>query len=61
MDRRRYQKSRRKAQQSGLGKALIERAEDLARQAGFSSLAVIASVGTLEYYRRLGFKDGDLY
>jgi elongator complex protein 3 len=55
------EKSRRKAQHSGLGKALIERAEDLAGQAGFSSLAVIASVGTREYYRRLGFKDGDLY
>jgi elongator complex protein 3 len=50
-----------KAQHGGLGRRLITRAERLAREAGFSSLAVISSVGTREYYRRLGFQDGELY
>jgi elongator complex protein 3 len=49
------------AQHAGLGRALVESAERLARGAGFGSLAVISSVGTRPYYRRLGFADGDLY
>ena len=55
------EKDERKAQHAGLGRRLIGRAEALAREAGFSSLAVISSVGTREYYRRLGFQDGRLY
>jgi elongator complex protein 3 len=50
-----------KAQHTGLGQRLITRAERLAEDAGFQSLAVISSVGTREYYRRLGFQDGELY
>jgi elongator complex protein 3 len=50
-----------KAQHTGLGQRLITRAERLAEDAGFASLAVISSVGTREYYRRLGFQDGELY
>jgi len=50
-----------KAQHLGLGRRLVRRAEALAREAGFSKLAVISSVGTREYYRRLGFHDGRLY
>jgi len=50
-----------KAQHLGLGRRLVRRAEALAGEAGFSSLAVISSVGTREYYRRLGFHDGRLY
>ncbi len=49
------------SQHLGLGTRLIERATDLARQAGYKNLAVISSVGTREYYRRLGFRDGELY
>jgi elongator complex protein 3 len=54
-------KDEQKSQHSGLGTKLIERAKMLARQRGFRGLAVISSVGTREYYRRLGFKDGELY
>jgi elongator complex protein 3 len=54
-------KDEQKSQHSGLGTKLIERAKTLSRQRGFGSLAVISSVGTREYYRRLGFKDGELY
>ncbi|MEM9293654.1 MAG: hypothetical protein AAGD01_18385 [Acidobacteriota bacterium] len=32
-----------------------------ASEAGFQSLAVISSVGTRRYCRRLGFVDGELY
>ena len=49
------------AQHAGLGRALVAAAEGIARGAGFGSLAVISSVGTRPYYRRLGFADGDLY
>jgi elongator complex protein 3 len=54
-------KHEQKSQHSGLGTKLIERAKTLARQRGFGSLAVISSVGTREYYRRLGFNDKELY
>ena len=50
-----------KTQHLGLGRNLIRRAEELAREAGFASLAVISSVGTREYYRRLSFDDRSLY
>ncbi len=50
-----------KAQHAGLGSQLIARAQALARTAGFSKLAVISAIGTREYYRNLGFVDGELY
>ncbi len=50
-----------RSQHLGLGSRLIERAAELAAQAGFSDLAVISAVGTRDYYRRLGFTDGALY
>ena len=49
------------AQHMGLGKALIERAVEIAQEAGYARLAVISSVGTREYYRKRGFADGRLY
>ena len=49
------------AQHAGLGRALVERACELARTAGYDSLAVISAVGTRPYYRTLGFADADLY
>ena len=50
-----------KAQHAGLGTRLIERAAEIAREAGFSRLAVIAATGTREYYRARGFESGELY
>jgi elongator complex protein 3 len=50
-----------RSQHLGLGTLLIERAVDLAAEAGFADLAVISAVGTRDYYRRLGFADGELY
>jgi elongator complex protein 3 len=49
------------AQHIGLGTALLERASELARAAGFSRLAVIAAVGTRRYYEARGFERGELY
>lgn len=49
------------AQHTGLGTALVTRAEELARSRGYRRLAVISAVGTRLYYHRLGFKGGDLY
>ena len=49
------------AQHLGLGKQLVERACAIAREAGFTRINVISSVGTRGYYRKLGFVDGTLY
>ncbi len=50
-----------RAQHQGLGKQLVEKAIDTARQAGFDRIAVIAAVGTRDYYRKHGFELGRLY
>ena len=50
-----------RSQHLGLGSRLIERAAERAAAAGFADLAVISAVGTRDYYRRLGFGDGELY
>ena len=49
------------AQHRGIGRQLLAAAVDEARLAGFKRLAVIASIGTRQYYRQHGFEDGDLY
>ena len=49
------------AQHIGLGTSLLEEAERIARQGGYRRLAVIAAVGTREYYAQRGFEMGNLY
>ncbi|MEJ5201869.1 MAG: GNAT family N-acetyltransferase, partial [Anaerolineales bacterium] len=49
------------AQHAGLGSQLLQKAEELARAAGFRRLAVIAAVGTRRYYAARGFHMGELY
>ena len=51
----------RAAQHLGLGRALVERACELARDVGYDRINVISAVGTREYYRQLGFTDHGLY
>ena len=34
----------------------MEKAEELSREAGFKKIAVIAAVGTREYYKKLGYE-----
>ena len=49
------------AQHIGLGTNLIEEAASIARAQGFSRMAVIAAVGTRNYYQKRGFERGELY
>lgn len=43
-------------QHLGLGRQLLEKAEQITRAAGIEKLAVIASIGTREYYKKWGYK-----
>jgi len=49
------------AQHIGLGTQLLQKAEEIAQQQGFTRMAVIAAVGTREYYANRGFELGELY
>ena len=49
------------AQHSGLGRKLVARACDIAREAGYERINVISAVGTREYYASLGFERHSLY
>jgi elongator complex protein 3 len=49
------------AQHIGLGKQLLEEASRISRENGYSNLAVIAAVGTRQYYQARGFEPGELY
>ena len=49
------------AQHLGLGTKLIARATEIATENDRKIINVISAVGTREYYRSLGFQDGDLY
>ncbi len=49
------------AQHAGLGRKLVARACDIAREAGYARVNVISAVGTREYYEHLGFEQHGLY
>ena len=49
------------AQHHGLGRQLVMHACVIAGREGYRAVNVISAVGTREYYRRLGFEDGELY
>lgn len=51
----------RAAQHLGIGSELVRRAEEIGQENGFHHLAVIAAVGTRNYYRRFGFERNALY
>ena len=50
-----------RAQHTGLGSRLLQKAHEIAAGEGYSRLAVISAIGTKPYYRRRGFSDGSLY
>jgi elongator complex protein 3 len=54
-------KSEDKPQHMGLGKALIAKAEEISIEKGFKRISVISSIGTREYYKKLGYKLKNLY
>ena len=49
------------AQHAGLGTTLLENAESIARDKGYPRIAVIAAVGTRQYYIKRGYVRGDMY
>jgi elongator complex protein 3 len=49
------------AQHTGLGTRLLAEADNLARTKGYRRMAVIAAVGTRQYYLERGFERGKLY
>lgn len=42
-------------QHLGYGKRLMQKAEEIAAEAGFFKIAVISAIGTREYYKKLGY------
>lgn len=44
------------AQHKGIGKLLMEKAEEIAKQQGISKISVISGIGVREYYRKLGYE-----
>ncbi len=50
-----------KAQHLGLGKRLIEKAEEITEEQSINKINVISAVGTREYYKKEGYKIKGLY
>ncbi len=44
------------SQHKGMGKILMQKAEEIARENGFKKIAVISGVGVREYYRKLAYE-----
>ncbi len=49
------------SQHTGMGKALLARAEQIAKQSGYQRLAIISGVGVRNYYRGRGYEYRDTY
>ncbi len=50
------QRQQGEVQHGGFGSKLLAKAEELALEAGFKRVAVIAGIGTREYYRKFGYE-----
>ncbi len=53
--------SKGESQHLGLGKKMIQIAEDISKKNGFKKIAVISAIGTKEYYKKNSFLNGALY
>jgi len=49
------------SQHLGLGKKLIEIAEEITKKEKIQKISVISAIGTREYYKKRGFEMGELY
>ncbi|MBI4117659.1 MAG: tRNA uridine(34) 5-carboxymethylaminomethyl modification radical SAM/GNAT enzyme Elp3 [Parcubacteria group bacterium] len=49
------------SQHRGLGKKLLRRAEAIAQKKGYEKIAVIAGIGSREYYKKLGYRLSGTY
>jgi len=54
-------KDKGKSQHLGLGKKMINTAEDISKKNGFKYISVISAIGTRKYYEKLEFKREGLY
>lgn len=45
-----------KTQHLGFGRQLMKKAEEISKENGYSKIAVIAAIGTREYYKKLGYE-----
>ena len=48
-------------QHRGMGKQLMKKAEEIAKQNGKDKIVVISAVGTREYYKKLGYEREGIY
>lgn len=44
------------SQHIGLGRQMMNKAEEISKKAGFNKIAVIAGIGVREYYKKLGYR-----
>ena len=43
------------SQHHGFGRALMQKAEDIVKERGWSKIADISGIGVREYYRKIGY------
>jgi len=53
--------SKGESQHLGLGKTLIQRAENISKNYNFKKISVISAIGTRKYYEKRGFKQNELF
>lgn len=49
------------SQHTGMGKALLQRAEEIAHSSGYKKVVIISGVGVRDYYRKRGYEYRDTY
>ena len=47
--------TRNAAQHTGLGKRLLEKAEQITKENGIRKLSIISGIGVREYYKKIGY------
>jgi elongator complex protein 3 len=50
-----------KTQHKGIGKALLKKAESIAKDNNYEKLVVISGIGARDYYRKLGYRKEGVY
>ncbi len=49
------------SQHLGLGKKMIEKAQEISKDEGFKKISVITAIGTKQYYKKRGFNETGMY
>jgi elongator complex protein 3 len=50
------EREKKASQHIGLGRQMMQKAEEISRQNGYKKIAVISGIGVREYYRKLGYE-----